>query len=83
MALVVNFVLVRLCFGGCRTARYLWQYVQMRAPLWVFRGESLVLARLHGSCRQSLFSSSLVEAGTACLVHGSCRQFCFGPVVLW
>ena len=43
MALVVNFVLVRLCFGRCRTARYLWQHVQLRAPLWVFRGESLAL----------------------------------------
>eukprot|EP00985_Skeletonema_marinoi_P015641 scaffold8135_cov77-Skeletonema_marinoi.AAC.1 len=43
MALVVKFVLVRLCFGRCRTARHLWQYVQVRAPLWVFRGEYLVL----------------------------------------
>jgi len=37
MALVVKFVLVRLCFGRCGTARHLWQYVQVRAPLWVFR----------------------------------------------
>ena len=43
MALVVKFVLVRLCFGRCGTARHLWQYVQVRAPLWVFRGESLAL----------------------------------------
>eukprot|EP00984_Skeletonema_dohrnii_P000886 scaffold276_cov67-Skeletonema_dohrnii-CCMP3373.AAC.1 len=26
---------LQLCFDGCGTARHLWQYVELHAPLWL------------------------------------------------
>jgi len=59
MALVVKFVLVRLCFGRCGTARHLWQYVQVRAPLWVFR-ELSAKCNWHSLGSAQEYNSSLV-----------------------
>ena len=31
---------LQLCFGGCGTARRLWQYVELHAPLWLMTLDS-------------------------------------------
>ena len=48
MALVVRVTSasVQLCFGGFVRACHIWQSIELRAPLWVFWGESLALLLL-------------------------------------
>eukprot|EP00984_Skeletonema_dohrnii_P011664 scaffold4678_cov85-Skeletonema_dohrnii-CCMP3373.AAC.1 len=68
---------LQLCFGGCGTARPLWQYFELRAPLWLMTLRYHTSLLLNGPFGVKLSATDIPLLGAG-LKRAECNRKPFG-----